>query len=149
MKPPAVPPCPDRLSHNRNIIIAVGIAILAAVVLGLIFLMSESSSNLEKLDKMNTHTPQADRRKEQNEFAQAFAATQNAVLRKMNPAEIQQVRWRNTRHEGHNGYYQIEGTVDFSYGEKETYSMFYQATTFLKNNEWQVTIHQYEPVSSS
>ena len=149
MKQPTVPPSLDRIAHKRRLFSIAGVAILIAVGLGAILLFSGSPSTLKELEALDLHQSRQEQQQEQGEFSRAYAATQAFVLQQVNLAGIQQLNWRNTRHEGHNGYYRIEGIVEFTYEEGETYSMFYHVTTVWKNNVWQVSIQQFKRVPAS
>ena len=149
MKMSSVPPSLDRIAHERRLFAIVSIALLAVVALGAILLFSGSPSKLREFEKLDARQLEQERKQELGEFQQALATTQAFVLQQVNPVGIKRVNWQTPRHEGHNGYYSIEGTVDFTYEDGETYSVLYQVTAVKKNGGWQVSKRQFKRVSTS
>ena len=99
-----IPPSLDRIRMQHRLI--AGAAVLGAVCFAVMWLVYREAPVLS-----DAQTPAQATRPGEEDRGEAFGAAQLHLLDRLNAERVVDVAWRDTRHQGHYGYYTFEGTM--------------------------------------
>jgi hypothetical protein len=115
-----IPPSPD--SEFRKIVITTSF-VVAALVIGFTALMLDQNGCLgpvKDLGEVYTDAEIQSPRTESAERASACAAARRFVANQLDLSSIKELKWLDTRHEGHHQWYRFEGELEITYDDGET-----------------------------
>lgn len=144
-----IPQSPDLVARQRLAILLVAVAVIVILGLCIAILGGDKASKLARLHAMPAPHDTTDRSAEAAELHEALLAVHSYVSRQVDPEKAESVRWTNTRHEGHNGYFVIEGHAEFQYSDNTAQILFYRVTTVRKKGVWEITEKFFTPLPSN
>lgn len=134
-----LPPSYDRIVFRRRLVIGYMLAVFAIVGFAF-FLFPEFLGTPQDFDPapyQEEATPKTEL--EMSELASAFQAVQQAVLDRLGPQYLKEVKWLERRHQGHWGWYSYEGRLGVVGRRGQERSFEYVVVVQLSpDGEWEV-----------
>ncbi len=140
-----IPDSLDQLEMKRKIFFASLALVLGVLLFATLFWWTESGND-DAFEQLR-EAPSDDKRQESLELPLAHEAARKFVLAKLNSSGIDSVKWRDARHEGHSGWYRIDGFIEIVdiYGDMHT--MFYIVTVSRrKDKSWEMGELKLTPI---